>query len=151
MSEEFFYHYTSVSGATAIFLTGKITPSLRANGTTVHSDGVYLTTVDPILGKETVGKNNWFGAVGSSCGKMMERYFEILIPSKMVRRAKTMRNIQVYTGGELRLADYKWSLKSWKGELLATQYYMVSSEGGAARVHSRKMGCLLYTSDAADE
>ena len=39
----------------------------------------------------------------------------------------------MYTGGELLLVDYNWSLKSWDGDLLATQHYMVRSQGGAAR------------------
>ena len=38
------------------------------------------------------------------------------------------------------LADYSWSLKSWKGGLLATQYFMVSAQGKAARIQTRRMG-----------
>ena len=66
MTEEYFYHFTDAEGATAIFLSGKILPSLAANGDAVHGDGVYLTTLDPSLGKETVGQNNCDG-VTSKC------------------------------------------------------------------------------------
>ena len=46
----------------------------------------------------------------------------------------------MYTGGELILSNYNWNLKSWDGKLLATQNYMVSSQGEAARQHSYAMG-----------
>ena len=89
MTEEFFYHYTTAAGAKAIFLSGKILPSLKANGDAVHGDGVYLTTLDPGLGKEIVGKNNWDGVVRSQDYKL-ECYFEIILPSSMVKRAKDL-------------------------------------------------------------
>ena len=44
------------------------------------------------------------------------------------------------TGVELDLADYNWSLKSWEGELLATQYIMASSQGKAARKYGSGVG-----------
>merc|ERR1712142_622543 len=109
MSEEYFYHYTNKSGAENIILSGKIRPSLKSNGDAIHGDGVYLTTLDPNLGKDMVGKNNWDGVERSQDYKM-ECYFEILIPSSKVKRAKSKRDIQVYSG-ELVLAQYKWSLK----------------------------------------
>ena len=123
MSEEYFYHYTSFRGAKDIFLSGEILPSLRANGDAIHGDGVYLTTLDPKLGKYTVGRNNWDGVARNQDDKM-ECYFEILMPSTMVRRARERRDIQVHDG-VLVLANYKWSLKNWEGDLLATQHYMV--------------------------
>ena len=138
MSEEYFYHYTNSSSAKAIFLSGKILPSCRANGDAVHGDGVYLTTLDPSLGKETVGKNNWDGVVRHR-GTMMECYFEILIPSCRVKRAKEKRDIQVFAG-ELYLDEYMWSLKNWEGDLLATQYFMIRSDGEAAEKQSDTMG-----------
>ena len=61
------------------------------------------------------------------------------MPSSKVKRAKDKRNIQVHTG-ELHLADYKWTLKSWEGEFLATQHFRVSSEGGASRAQGKCMG-----------
>ena len=72
-------------------------PSLSVNGDAVHGDGVYLTTVDPSLGKETVGKNNWDGSSNASTQKM-ERYFELRIPRDKVRRARDKRDIQVSKG-----------------------------------------------------
>eukprot|EP00092_Neocalanus_flemingeri_P064366 GFUD01078107.1.p2 GENE.GFUD01078107.1~~GFUD01078107.1.p2 ORF type:complete len:156 (-),score=23.60 GFUD01078107.1:220-687(-) len=81
MSEEFFYHYTTMAGAQAIFLSGKLCPSLAVNGTAVHGDGVYLTMLDPRLGREQVGRNNWDGITRRQDQKM-ESYFEILLPSK---------------------------------------------------------------------
>ena len=138
MSEEYFYHYTNHASAKAIFLAGKILPSLRSNGDAVHGDGVYLTTLDPKLGKDIVGKNNWDGVTRTPEDKM-ECYFEILMPSSKVRRAKEKRDIQIHTG-ELVLSQYKWSLKNWSGDLMATQYFMVRSEGEAADKHSTSMG-----------
>ena len=94
MSYEIFYHYTTKDGAKRIVLSGRIKPSLKANGHAVHGDGVYLTTVDPSLGKATVGNNNWDGVSRGSSDKL-ERYLEIRIPSSKVRRAKDKRDIQV--------------------------------------------------------
>jgi hypothetical protein len=137
MTEEYFYHYTDRKAAKAIFISGKILPSLEADGDAAHGDGVYLTTLDPSLGREIVKNNNWDGlAVGID--KKMDCYFEILMPNK-VRRGKEKRDIQVHTGA-LKLAEYKWSLKNWKGELLVTQHFMVSSQGEAARIHPDRMG-----------
>merc|ERR1719186_84513 len=69
----------------------------------------------------------------------MECYFEILMPSSKVKRAKEKRDIQV-CAGELCLDEYKWSLKNWEGELLATQYFMISSEGEASKIRYTSMG-----------
>ena len=98
MSHEYFYHYTSKDGAKGIVLSGKIAPSLRANGDARYGDGVYLTTVDPSLGKEIVINNNWDGTARNS-SKKMEQYFEIRIPSKKVQRARDKRDIQVSNKG----------------------------------------------------
>ena len=133
MSEEYFYHYTTKKGGSMIFLSGKIKQSLASNGDAIHGDGVYLTTLDPNIGKEMVAKNNWDGVARSQECKM-ECYFEILMPSSKVRRAKDKRDIQVYTGN-LILSEYKWSMKNWSGELLATQHFMIRSEGQAAVKH----------------
>ena len=138
MSEEYFYHYTNQKSAKAIFLSGKILPSLRSNGDAVHGDGVYLTTLDPKLGKDIVIQNNWDGVTRNSEEKM-ECYFEILMPSSKVTRAKEKRDIQIFTG-ELALSQYKWSLKDWSGDLMATQHFMVRSEGAAAVNQSTTMG-----------
>ena len=121
MTEEYFYHYTDAEGATAIFLSGKILPSLAANGDAVHGDGVYLTTLDKSLGKDAVGQNNWNGVARKSDQKMTW-FFEILLPSIKVRSAKAKRDIQVFSG-ELHLSDYKWTLNNWEGVILATQLH----------------------------
>ena len=42
--------------------------------------------------------------------------------------------------GALQLSEYKWSLKNREGELLATQHFMVSSQGEAVMDHSSKLG-----------
>jgi len=138
MTEEFFYHYTSETAAKDIVLSGMISPSLAANGDAAHGDGVYLTTLDPRLGKETIKNNNWDGLAGSK-DKQVDAYFEIFMPSDKVKRAKEKRDIQVHLGA-LTLADYKWSLKNWDGNLLATQHFMVSSQGEAARHQPLSMG-----------
>jgi len=138
MSEEYFYHYTNFSSARQIFIQGKILPSQKTKGDAVHGDGVYLTTLDPKLGKEAVWKNNWDGVI-RNIEEKMECYFEILIPSDEVRRAKEKRDIQVFPG-ELQLSDYKWSLKNWAGELLATEHFIIRSEGEAAKRQPACMG-----------
>jgi len=138
MSEEYFYHYTNISSARQIFIQGKILPSQKTKGDAVHGDGVYLTTLDPKLGKEAVWKNNWDGVI-RNIEEKMECYFEILIPSDEVRRAKEKRDIQVFPG-ELQLSDYKWSLKNWAGELLATEHFIIRSEGEAAKRQPACMG-----------
>jgi len=138
MSEEYFYHYTNFSSARQIFIQGKILPSQKTKGDAVHGDGVYLTTLDPKLGKEAVWKNNWDG-VTRKIEEKMECYFEILIPSDEVRRAKEKRDIQVFPR-ELQLSDYKWSLKNWAGELLATEHFIIRSEGEAAKRQPACMG-----------
>ena len=61
------------------------------------------------------------------------------MPSSKVERAKEKRDIQVHTGA-LVLSDYKWSLKSWDGELLATQYFKISSQGDGAIYRGHCMG-----------
>ena len=138
MTEEYFYHYTDSAGARAIFLSGKIRPSLKGNGDAAHGDRVYLTTLDTRLRREAVLNNNWDGVAGHQ-GKNIDCYFEILMPSDKVKRAKEKRDIQVHSG-ELKLADYKWSLKNWEGDLLATQHFMISSEGQAAVKQCSSMG-----------
>eukprot|EP00092_Neocalanus_flemingeri_P056642 GFUD01067171.1.p1 GENE.GFUD01067171.1~~GFUD01067171.1.p1 ORF type:complete len:209 (-),score=41.13 GFUD01067171.1:59-685(-) len=147
MSEELFYHYSTMAGAKAIFLSGKLHPNLAVNGPAVHGDGVYLTTMDPKRGREQVGRNNWDGITRRQDQKM-ESYFEILLPSKKVKRAKERRNIQVHTG-VLHLASYKWSLRAWNGDLLATQHFMVSSDGEAAQRHGYAMGRYTLCSNIA--
>ena len=127
MGEEYFYHYTTHVAAKNIFLSGKILPSLSAKGHAALGDGVYLTTLDPGLGRETIKNNNWDGS-GGGMNKKLDVYFEIFMPSSKVRRAKDKRDIQVHSGA-LQLADYKWSLKNWNGQLLATQFHMISSQG----------------------
>ena len=138
MTEEFFYHYTTIEAAKFILLSGKILPSLSAKGDAAHGDGVYLTTLEPRLGRETVKNNNWDGLAGIR-DKKVEAYFEIFMPSSKVMRAKDKRDIQVHAGALL-LDKYKWSLKNWDGELLATQHFMISSQGGAAKIHSKALG-----------
>ena len=138
MTEEFFYHYTTQRAAKDIFLSGKILPSHTADGDAVHGDGVYLTTLEPRLGRETVMNNNWDGLVGSM-DKEIDVYFEIFMPSIKVKRAQEKRDIQVYTGA-LQLSDYKWSLKNWDGELLATEHFMISSQGLAVHDQTDLMG-----------
>ena len=138
MAEEIFYHYTTKKAANDILLSGKILPSLAANGDAAHGDGVYLTTLDPSLGMEIV-KNNNLGGLTLGNDKKMDCYFKILMPSNKVRRGKEKRDIQVHNGA-LKLAEYKWSLKNWKGELLVTQHFMVSSQGEAARLKPHRMG-----------
>ena len=61
------------------------------------------------------------------------------MPSSKMKRAIDKRDIQVHSG-VLQLDDYKWSLKNWDGELLATQDFMVSSQGEAAKKQSIAMG-----------
>ena len=81
--------------------------------------------------------NNWAGA---AVDKNIDAYFEIFMPTSEVRRAMDKRDIQVFSG-ILELADYTWNLRSWDdGELLATQFFMVSSQGGAAKIYDDLMG-----------
>ena len=94
MSLEDIYNNTTVDGAVRIFLSGKIMPSQSANGDAFHGSGVYLTTVDPSLGRMTVVNNNWAGSAQVS-GDKLERYFEIRMPSDEVKRARDKRDIQV--------------------------------------------------------
>ena len=120
------YHYTTNDGATDIFLSDAIKLSLRASDDGVHGNGVYLTTVDPNLGEKA-------GLVSHDF------------------RTRSLRDILTFvsqvtmwekpeTGLELDLADYNWSLKSWEGELLATQYFMASSLEKAARKYGSGVG-----------
>ena len=136
-TEEFFYHYTSKKAAKLIIFKGNILPSLEANGDAIYGEGVYLTTLEPGHGEETIKNNNWDGVAASKTN--IEVYFEIQIPSNKVVRANNSRDIQVHKG-PLHLSDYKWSLKNWDGMLLATQFFMVSSEGKAKKCHGRCMG-----------
>jgi len=135
MTEEFFYHYTDAQSAQEIFLSGTIEPSAISRGNAVHGTGVYLTTLDTSHGREVIANNNWGGVVTGQRDQVerTECYFEILLPSN------EGRDIQIYNG-ELVLENYKWNLRSWDGELLATQYFMVRSEGGAAQKYSYLMG-----------
>ena len=144
MSEEYFYHYTSISAAKLIILAGKIRPSLEVNGDAVHGNGVYLTTLEPGYGEETIKHNNWDGVARTKTD--IEAFFEILIPSSKVVRANDTRDIQVYKG-PLKLSDYKWSLKNWDGQLLATQFFMVSSEGKAKEHQGCCMGRYTLVKD----
>ena len=137
MAEEFFYHFTTQEAAKDIFLSGEILPSLAVNGDAVHGDGVYLMTLNPGLGKDTVKSNNWDGIVGNMDEKM-DVFFEIIMPSSKIKRARRREKFRSHPGA-LQLSDYKWSLKNWKGELLATQHFMVSSEGKAAEEHPELM------------
>ena len=131
---KFFYHYTDAKSTQDIFLTGKIRSSLSSQRNAVHGDGVYLTTLEPRLGREVIAKNNWGGFITGQNNQIdkMECYFEVLLPSSKVKRAKDKRDIQIYEG-ELFLENYKWNLKGWNGELKATQYFMIRSEGEAAK------------------
>ena len=97
-----------------------------------------MTTLEPRLGMITVQNNNWNG-LGRTTGKKIEVYFEIFMPGSKVKRAKDKRDIQVHAGA-LHLADYKWSLKNWEGELIATQHFKISSEGDAAKNQNICMG-----------
>ena len=137
MSEEYFYHYTSKDAAMLIIHEGKILPSLKAKGDAVHGEGVYLTTLEPGHGEETIKNNNWDGVAATET--KIEAFFEILIPSSKVVRAIDTRDIQVHEG-PLQLRDYKWNLKNWEGKLLATQFFMVSSDGNAKAYHGCCMG-----------
>ena len=93
MTEEFFYHYTTIEAAKVIFLSGKILPSLAAKGDAAHGDGVYLTTLEPRLGRDTIKNNNWDGLAGTR-DRRVEAYFEICMPSSKVKRTKDKRDIQ---------------------------------------------------------
>ena len=139
MTEEFFYHYTSKRAAKLIIYEGKISPSLKANRDAIHGEGVYLTTLDPKQGKQTIKNNNWDGVAAIKTETDIEVIFEIQIPSSKVVRANNTRDIQVYKG-PLQLRDYRWNLKNWDGQLLATQFFMVSSEGRAKDCQISCMG-----------
>ena len=69
----------------------------------------------------------------------MEWYFEILMPHSKVSVADEKRDIYVHVG-PLQLIDEKWNLKNWNGDLLATQYFMVTSGRKAMEEHSSCMG-----------
>ena len=136
MSEEYYYYYTSFSRAKPIFLKGKIEPSVWTGA--AYINGVYLTTLGPELGKETVLKNNWDGVRTSLSGNI-ECYFQILIPVEKATRAKGKSDIHIYAGNLL-LSEYKWSLRNWEEELLATEHFIVRSEGEAAKERPDCMG-----------
>ena len=137
MAEEFFYHYTSKEAAELIIFEGEILPSLESNEDAVHGNRVYLTTLEPGYGEETIKNNNWDGLAKTMTD--IEAFFEILIPSSKVVRANDTRDIQIYKG-PLQLSDYKWNLKNWDGQLLATQFFMVSSDGKAKEHQGSSMG-----------
>ena len=115
MTEVFFYHYTTQDAALDILREGAILPSVASNGDAVHGDGVYLTTLDPRQGEDTIKNNNWDGAAAGA-EKKIEVYFEILIPYDKVSMADDMRDIQVYQK-PLKLNDFKWNLKKITGEI----------------------------------
>ena len=62
-----------------------------------------------------------------------------MIPSSKVRRAIDRCDIHIYAG-HLILESYKWSLRTFEGDLLATQYYKITSEGKAAKQQGIGMG-----------
>jgi len=128
MSQEIFYHYTSTESANNIVYQGKILPSLKVNGDAVYGEGVYLTTLEPRHGPGVIRNNNWDGVAATR--NNIEVYFEIMMPTSKVKRANDTRDIQVHKG-PLVLSEYRWSLKDWDGQLLATQYFMISSKGMA--------------------
>ena len=53
---------------------------------------MYLTTLDPGMGREIVKENNWDGLAGIMDAKM-DAYFEFLMPSSEVSRVKDKRDI----------------------------------------------------------
>ena len=137
MAEEIFFHYTSIKAANKIVHEGKILPSLAAHGDAIHGEGVYLTTLEPSLGEETIKNNNWDGRTATETN--IEAYFEIQMPTNHVKRANDTRDIQVYEGS-LKLSDYTWKLKNWHSDLLATQFFMVSSDGQSKVKQPESMG-----------
>jgi len=132
-----FYHYTSQEAATEIMLSGEILPSEASNGDAAFGDGVYLTTMEPQYGAQAVIKNNWGGAVVSM--EKLEVFFEIQMPSTKAVWANVERDILVHEG-VLKLRDYKWILKDWDGNFMATQYYRISSSGRAKERRGYCMG-----------
>ena len=138
MTEVYCYHYTTQAAARNIVRAGQILPSVAAAGDAVHGDGVYLTTLDPRHGEATIKINNWDGAAARA-GKKIEVYFEILMPHDKVIMANDKRDIQVHKG-PLKLINYKWNLKNWDGDLLITQYFMVTSDGRAKESVGHCMG-----------
>ena len=61
------------------------------------------------------------------------------MPYDMVILADDKRDIQVHIGA-LKLIKYKWNLKNWDGDLLVTQYFMVTSNGRAWDEQGHCMG-----------
>ena len=85
MTEEDFYHYTSENGAAAILYSGKVRPSLSSSSRDAsYGDGVYLTTLEPRLGRNTIAKNNWDGVARRQDHKM-KFYSKIKLFSSSVR------------------------------------------------------------------
>jgi len=114
---EYFYHYTSLESARKIRKAGKILPSLGGNADAAYGTGVYLTTMGPECGIETIKENNWDGT--SFARDKMEAFFEILMPStKAVRAKDEKRDIWVHKG-VLKLGDYKWKWDRLKGITMA--------------------------------
>ena len=146
MSEEVFFHYTNKEAAIKTVLQGKILPSaLAENSNAVHGDGVYLTTLEPRHGEVNIKNNNYLD--GAAANKTnIEVHFEIMMPSSKVQRANDTRDIQVHKG-PLLLSDHKWNLKTWAGEVLATQYFMISSDGKARESHNKTMGRYTLVKD----
>ena len=87
--------------------------------------GVYLTTLEPRLGRETVKNNNWDKVAGNVDMKL-DVCFEM--PSSKVTRAKDRRDIQVHTG-PIMLADYKWSCKNWESSWPPSTSWSALREG----------------------
>jgi len=146
MSEEVFFHYTNKEAAIKTVLQGKILPSaLAENSNAVHGDGVYLTTLEPRHGETTIKNNNYLDGVAANKTNI-EVHFEIMMPSSKVQRANDTRDIQVHKG-PLLLSDHKWNLKTWAGEVLATQYFMISSDGKARESHNKTMGRYTLVKD----
>ena len=124
---------TSLYSAKQIMIAGKILQSKAASGDAAFGDGVYLTTMEHKYGIKTIMENNW-DSVAATKEDKLEAFFEILMPSNMAIRVKDKKDILVYKG-DLKLVDYKWNLKRFDGELLATQYFRVTSSerGGEMR------------------
>ena len=125
-----------------ILISGNILPSEEANGDAAFGDGVYLTTMEPQYGMNTILKNNWDGAAVTM--DKVEAFYEIQMPCTKAIRAEDERDILVHQGA-LTLRDYRWNLKNWDGVLLATQHFRVSSSGGAREEVEECMG--RYTLD----
>ena len=139
MEYEYFYYYTTAINANSIILAGAIPPSLGVAGDYVpHGDGVYLTTLSPSYGRGVITYHTQ-GAPAEGLVQPIEVYIEISLPSNLITRPADLRNIQLYDGS-LQLSGSQWSLRSFSGVLLATEYLRVTSVGGAAVSKSDMLG-----------